>query len=63
MVDPDALKYFYMISQANLPVLNQVVKDNLDGWTHVKVTDDNPCSPGAAACFVGHCDRREEGTV
>ncbi|BCY16952.1 hypothetical protein hrd7_08010 [Leptolinea sp. HRD-7] len=64
VVDADALKYFYMISDANLPVLNQVVKDNLAGWTKIKVVDSNPCGANALACFVKEaCDQRWGGTV
>lgn len=64
VVDADALKYFYMISDANLPILNQVAKDNLDGWTKVKMVDSNPCGTDAIACFVKEsCDQRWGGTV
>lgn len=64
VVDADAMRYFYMISNANLPILNQIVKDNLTGWTRVKVVDDNPCGANALACFSkDSCDQRWGGTV
>jgi len=63
VVDADALKYFYKISEANLPILNQIVKDNLIGWTKVKIVDNNPCGENALACFSGSCDKRWGGTV
>ncbi len=63
VVDAAALKYFYMIYKADLPVLHQVANDNLTGWTRVKVVDDNPCGENAVACFRSSCDKRWGGTV
>ncbi len=61
--DPTALRYFYMIYQSNLPVLHQVANDNLEGWTEIKVVDNNPCGADAVACFSYACDQRWGGTV
>lgn len=64
VVDADAMRYFNMISDANLPILNQVIKDNLAGWTRVRVVDENVCGADAFACFSKEsCDKRWGGTV
>ncbi len=63
VVDPEALKYFYMIYDSWLPVLHQVANDNLAGWTTVEVVDDDVCGEGAVACFHSLCDQRWGGTV
>jgi hypothetical protein len=63
VVDSEALPYFYMIYNADLPVLHTVANDNLAGWTTVEVVDENPCSPDAVACFRSSCDQRWGGTV
>lgn len=61
--DPRTVKYYYMIANANLPVLREVLNDNLKGWTQVIVTADNQCGKGAVACFHASCDKRSEGQV
>ena len=62
--DPRTIKYYDMIAQADLPVLKQVLYDNLKGWTKVIITPDNQCGAGAIACFQeGACDNRTDGKV
>ncbi|MEI8132313.1 MAG: hypothetical protein WCG34_07760 [Leptolinea sp.] len=61
--DARALKYYYMIAQADLPVLKEILNDNLKGWTQVIVTPDNQCGKGAVACFRAVCDHRSDGKV
>lgn len=63
VVDPEALKYFYMIYDSWLPILHTVINDNLTGWTTVEVVDDNICGEGAVACFHAICDQPWGGTV
>ena len=63
VVDADALKYFYMVYNANLPVLKDVVRINLEHHTQVIITPDNPCGSDAVACFSKQCDQRYGGKV
>ncbi|NMB55453.1 MAG: hypothetical protein GYA15_12185 [Leptolinea sp.] len=63
VVDAGAMKYFNSIYTANLPILNQIIQDNLNGWTKIKIVNDNPCGANAMGCFRETCDKRWGGTV